>query len=250
MKRRVFITAHQGLGDHLVCLSLYLQVARHYDSCIIPVKAEYYATLQQLVQFQPNIVLDRLFARFIKEQIWLRSRIYSFFRIESVKLGYFGSDFLDTEETLLDANFYLQAGLDPDTRWKLFNYQRDLPEEDEVFRILGCDQGPYIFLHEDRARGFTINRNLLNKNLRIIEPNLNQATFNILSYRKVLENAREIHCIESSFSIYVDNLGIGGIKKFAHRYSRPEVLNDPLHAMTYLTQWNIFWAQNGELRNV
>jgi len=243
MKTKIFIAAHQGLGDHLVCASLYFQIAQKYDLCIIPVKPEYYATVQQLVGAHPNIILDRLFARFPWEQIRHKIKLYSFFGIESIKLGYFGTNFLVDKSMLLDTNFYLQAKLSPAARWEFFDYQRNLQDEEDVFRILKCNEQPYLFLHEDKYRGFSIDRKYLNQKYRIIEPNLDQDTFNILSYRKVLENASEIHCIESSFSVLIDNLGIEAVPKFAHRYSRPEVLNDPRHAITFRTDWQILTGE-------
>jgi hypothetical protein len=54
----------------------------------------------------------------------------------------------------------------------------------------------------------------------------------------IIENAEEIHCIESSFSAYIDNLMLGNLK-FAHRYARPEARDDFKHEFTYKAYWKI-----------
>jgi hypothetical protein len=59
-----------------------------------------------------------------------------------------------------------------------------------------------------------------------------------MDYRLIIENALEIHCIESSFSVFVDNLLLDNLK-VAHRYARPEARDDFKHEFTYMAQWKI-----------
>jgi hypothetical protein len=54
----------------------------------------------------------------------------------------------------------------------------------------------------------------------------------------IIENSFEIHCIESSFSAFIEMLDLS-IPKFAHRYARPEAKNDFCHEYTYKSAWQI-----------
>jgi hypothetical protein len=210
-----------------------------YDKCLIPVTRQSYSTLKQIFLQHDNIVLDKIQWKVPYEQIRMREGLYSKWGFPTLKLGYFGSNFLVDDSILLDENFYLQAQMSPESRWNNFDYPRSYEAEECAFSLLNCADGPYVFLHEDLGRGFSVQRERLPNGIRIIEPNLDKKKFNILAYRKVLEHASEIHCIESSFSIFADNLMLQNNLKFAHRYSRPEVLNDSKHAISYKTHWNI-----------
>ena len=74
---------------------------------------------------------------------------------------------------------------------------------------------PYIFIHED-AR-FKLDRSKLPSDIRIISPE-DTLTPCICDYAKLIENAKEVHCIESSFTFMIDLMGLN--KFVAHRYAR------------------------------
>jgi hypothetical protein len=114
-----------------------------------------------------------------------------------------------------------------------------MEEEIELFDELGCKKGEYQFLHEDPQRNFLVNRKYLNPNLKVITPNKLLKNSNFFNYGYVLENAAEIHCIESSFAALIESLDIR-VPKYAHRYARPEAANDFHHEFTYKSTWNIY----------
>jgi hypothetical protein len=73
----------------------------------------------------------------------------------------------------------------------------------------------------------------------IITPNKLLKNSNFFNYGYVLENAAEIHCIESSFAALIEILDIR-VPKYVHRYARPEAANDFHHEFTYKSTWNIY----------
>jgi hypothetical protein len=98
--------------------------------------------------------------------------------------------------------FYEQVQVPRQVRYDYFHVERDSEEEKRVFNKLNPENEPYIFIHEDAARGFLLNRDhFLNKNLKIIE---NDVTENIFHFTKILEESQEIHCMESSFKTLID----------------------------------------------
>jgi AraC-like DNA-binding protein len=142
-----------------------------------------------------------------------------------------------------DENFYSQLNLSFLKRWEKFFVPRVSDKEDEVYNLLVNDEAKkngYIFLHEDRERSFVIDRKLLPQDVLIIEPKQNIKDINFFDYLKIIENADQIHCIESSFAALIESLGLNSKPKFAHRYARPEAFYDYKHEFTYRTEWTIY----------
>jgi hypothetical protein len=98
--------------------------------------------------------------------------------------------------------FYEQVQIPHKVRYDYFYVERDLEEEQRVFNKLNPDNEPYIFIHEDAARGFLLDRDhFIDSDLKVIE---NDVTENIFHFTKILEEAQEIHCMESSFKTLID----------------------------------------------
>ena len=73
-----------------------------------------------------------------------------------------------------------------------------------------------------------------NSNNKIKELN-NIRTSNIFNYIKILENAKEIHSIDSSILLLIDQLNIN-VKTYVHRYTRTQ----PLGYVVYRNENLIF----------
>lgn len=156
-----------------------------------------------------------------------------------IKMGWDGENFPSKSSSKWDENFYHQSSLDFDMRWDNFYAPRNREREDELFILLGCDKGEYAFLHEDETRKYIIDLKYISPKLKIIKSDYSLKDFSIFDYRKVIENATEIHCMESSFSALIESMQLSDIPLFAHRYIRPEVLRDPWYAFTYRLNWEI-----------
>ena len=239
MGEAVYIVGHQGLGDHLVCNGLYREYASTHTLCILGVTKRYEATVLRMVSDLSNVRLavypDKYFYAYSVAHSKLLKEKAGF---AVLQLGYFGIDFFTDPNLRLDANFYFQANLDLSLRWNNFKYERDINKEQELFDFFDCSSSKYIFLHEDKTRNYQIMRDRLPSDVRIIEPNIELRNFNFFDYRMIIENSFEIHCIESSFSAFIEMLDLS-IPKFAHRYARPEAKNDFCHEYTYKSAWQI-----------
>jgi len=186
-----------------------------------------------------NIELVSYPANFERQLLNAHRENLSKLSVNILNLGYFGTGFMDYRRLRFDENFYDQAGVDFQERWSGFKYERNFRAEDELFMTLGCDREPYVFLHEDASRNFLVDRNFLPKNMKIVEPKFSDPNSRFFNYQKVIENATEIHVIESSFCAYIESLNLG-VKKFAHRYARPEASQDYCHEFTYRSDWMVY----------
>jgi hypothetical protein len=110
--------------------------------------------------------------------------------------------------------FYKGAGVDFDARFDKFYYLRDVEAEETVYKKYNTHNLPYIFVHDDPARGYQVN---VDWKFLIIRNNINE---NIFNYYKILQNAEEIHCMESSFRCLIETLDIVKPKLVFHYYIR------------------------------
>jgi len=233
----IVITPHQGLGDHLICLGIYRYYSTHYKKVLILVKKSYYAELSNLFKHTRNVTFIKIPAK----RGWTITRIIQFFsklfRIRTLGLGTYGENFF-IPNIRFDHNFYLQAGVPFEERWNNFFYERDLIKEERLYLELDCQSQKYIFLHEDERRGMIIERSLIPSGLRVIKVSVKSTEYNLVDYRKVIENASAIHVIESAFAAFIECLPLN-VPLFAHRYARPEAKNDFRHEFTYKKPWKI-----------
>jgi len=233
----VFIQCHQGLGDHLICNGIYLNLAMNNSFVLIPVRKRYESELEKLIKHAPNIKTISYPDFYFTEMTIAHGEILANKGFKILKLGYFNKKYLELADRF-DESFYVQANLDFRHRWDSFAYSANRAEEEHVFRELVGNKDSFAFLHDDINRGFQINESLVSPDLEIIRPNRRKTS--IFDYRLVIERATEIHCIESSFSVFIDNLGVSAPKKFIHRYARPEAINDKKHEASYKSNWKIF----------
>jgi hypothetical protein len=154
-----------------------------------------------------------------------------------LRLGHYEKDFLMKLNLKFDEAFYAQAGFDFELRWSNFLYKRDLRREHNILRKYKLAEGEeFTLIHHDPSRGFIIDSSKVKGKGKILEIKKFQG-YTIFDYRELIERAAELHFIESSFSVFTDNIGVINTNKYIHRYSRPEALNDTRHEASYRSKW-------------
>jgi hypothetical protein len=147
-----------------------------------------------------------------------------------LKIGIFGHNFMKNVNSF-DESFYKQSSINYSCRWDNFRYVIEQEKQLEI------PDKEYIFVHDDISRNLNIKSEYL-KNANIYRPNHmlgKQSSSSIFHYINILEKAKEIHCMDSSFACMIDHLPfLKQKKKFIHRYLRKES-NNP----EYLNNWNI-----------
>ena len=112
-------------------------------------------------------------------------------------------------------------------------YTRNYEREEALYNLLRCDElGSYCLVHNNSTYGSPIDV-LSDKAVIEFKP---MGSFTIFDWRKVIENASEIHCIDSSLANFVDAIGS---EADLHYYITNKV---PLKAdRTLLTKnWNVY----------
>lgn len=239
--KRYFIMNHLGLGDHIICNAIYRHYCDNGNTVIIPAKSHNTQAVQDMMSDKENAIILSLNSGSPENEMASNAGHYASTGYEIIHLGRYGSNFLVNQSIRYDHNFYNQAGVNFDERWDSFHIPPNQEREEEVYQFL-CDEQEYVFLHEDTKRGFIVDRSHIDTKYKIVSPVSDglgsENKFRFCDYRKVIENASEIHCIESSFCALIESLNIGK-KRHAHRYCRPEASLDFCHEFTYKNDWKI-----------
>jgi hypothetical protein len=200
---------HLGLGDHLICHGLVRNRAGQGEPLGIFAKHHYAESVGFMFRDHPNIrvlaVADNREARsFLRRHVYLP--------VETI-----GFEFLSQNQGDFATDFYRQANIDYSHRWGDFHVMRDRAREEALFRRLVPDAAPYVFVHDDPSRGLRIDRALIRRDLPIVFPTRG-ITDNIFDYCTLLEQAQEIHCMDSSFRHLTDCLTAVAGRLFLHYY--------------------------------
>lgn len=178
------INVHQGLGDQIECQGIVRHYAERYDSvyllCTQPHNLE---ALRFMYRDNPSI------------QVVTQE--------ETERIPQVGLQGLDLHGFAFDGNnaamkFYKAAGVPFEFRKEKFYLERDEEAEKETLAQLNPTGEDFIFVHDDPVRGYNIN---IDTDLKIIRNTPHVAFFSMLG---VIEKAKEIHCMSSSYFCLLD----------------------------------------------
>lgn len=209
-ERPLFVRWHLGVGDSLICNGLVRHFAKQ-QAVIIPCKHQNLASVQFQFRDNPNIDVLPVADDAEADRQSMRAQ-------DVLRLGMFGDNFSFKE---WDRVMYEQAGIPFDVRWSGFYYERERSTEfyPPLMGEVTTSKGAYYFLHEDAKRNFVIRDNLL-PSMMGVEAERTPGT--IFDYRMIIENATEIHCIDSVFAILADSIPTTAKRHVLHLYARPD----------------------------
>ena len=200
----IVIHHHLGLGDHIDCNGMVRYFSELYNENMIQVfsKPQYFEMIEYMYRDNDRINVNLVNNEYQGVTDFLvenKSTVDDFFRV--------GHEHYPTNPSN-DKNcweyFYEQLEFDYDVKYDYFNMQRDMDEEERVYNKLNPSNEEYIFVHDDEARGFKID---IDNDLKIIR---NDITENIFHFPMILEKAKEIHVMESSFKSMVEHFDVDG----------------------------------------
>lgn len=240
MKPTLYIELDHGLGDNIICAGLLNYLAEH-NEVYVSITGRQIKNRHTYNTFFANtkiIFVDERYSnvRIAEQDIVLKQNGREIRHVNKVADP-------KTVFTQLQSNTIRQRGAQlayplgffidrPISYKEKFKY---CPLRKNSFNVLQipAPKKPYIFMHEDEERGYLIDRKRIKSKLPIVkvkyDPNVS-----VLAYRELIENAAEIHCIDSSIFHLVNALlwpnkhisdvkgKTNGIPKlFYHWYARP-----------------------------
>ena len=231
--KKLAIHHHLGLGDHLDCNGMVRYILKNsdFDKICVFSKSNYYEMIEYMYRDNPDISVVKIDKSLNENQQvfeYVKNNEFEHF----LRVGFENYPFL--KEHLYDKNcwefFYDQVKIPYSARIDYFYFERDNKQEQRVYEKLNPKNKPFIFVHDDESRGFKVDRkHFVDSKLETVE---NDVTENIFYFTKILEEAEEIHCMESSFKSLID-LYAKTDKIFYHDFR-----NQPLGNYTN-KKWNI-----------
>jgi hypothetical protein len=221
---------HLGLGDMLICAGMIRHFYQTCDELTIFCKKHNLTSVKFMYRDLQNLKIISV-SDDCEAVEFINSNIH-----ETDNLKVIGFNKLNSNLNIsFDQQFYEMANIPHDHKWSKFFIERDSQKEQIVYDSLVKDDD-YIFIHEDVKRNFTINRSKINTNLNVVIPDTN-ITPNIFDYISVIENAKEVHCIDSSFISMVDLLNVND-HLFYHKYARTP--NSTFFVPSLKLNWTVY----------
>jgi hypothetical protein len=206
-----YIYNHLGLGDHIICNGLYREIINTNDFYTLFVKHHNVETVSFMIKDLNNISIKSV-------------------NDDSEVISYLTANNISRESIILigfcqiplpgakdfDDSFYIQHNLPFEKRWSSFKCDRDIESEKNIFDKFNVKEGEYVFIHDDKSRGYEIDESyIVNKELPIIRPIIG-LTKNSFDYCYLMENSKESHFIDSSFRLIFDSLQLRNTDIFFH----------------------------------
>jgi hypothetical protein len=116
--------------------------------------------------------------------------------------------------------------------WDNFYFQRDIEKEKLIYYSIV--KGEYVFIHDDKSRGFTIRNEYVPKGVQVVRLN-EHPDISILDCLSLVENAKEVHLSNTGLVSFIDQMGIIHDNLNYHKYTRPAIFEQPLLRLN----WNI-----------
>ena len=228
------VLTHLGLGDQIACNGLIRELYKLHSKLYVYSKLKYFYSVEFMFRDLENLHVLPMeeggaisFASYYKIKNFYRIR-YPFDNMPS--------------DTVVEKGFYYQAGIDFEKKWESFFVKRNPEREENLFNRLGLKPNEYVFLHDDKSRGQTIDEDrIAEKGLKIVRADP-EYTNNVFDFCKIIENSREVHVIESCIMCMIDLVfqntfrGVKG-KLFEHRYAKPI---KPFEYPTNKLDWRIY----------
>jgi hypothetical protein len=198
----LYIHQHLGLGDHIFGNGMirYILKMSDYDVIGLFAKSNYFDMVDYMYRDDVNIKVIEVDGN--NEYGGVRDYLSENLDFKSHFLRVGHEHYHPNPNKCCAELFYEQVNVPFIHRYDSFYFERDIQEEQRVFDKLNPKNEPFVFIHDDPSRGFKIDRSYLaNSNLKIVE---NDPTENIFYFIKIIEEAKEIHAMESSFRLLIE----------------------------------------------
>jgi len=213
----ITILHHLGLGDQIMLNGMVRHFAEN-ENVNIFVKQNHEKSVEFMykdIRDRVNIIpIDNVNPSYIRSKIPKGSRV--------LPLATYGMNDATwnvyTSATNWAHGVYLQAKVNPLYMYSKFKIVRDPSSEIQI------NKSDYIFVHDDHERNLHININsdkfiyrphskIVDKKNLFFESN----NYNIFDYVSLIENANEVHCIDSSYAWMIEMMKLGNkSKNFLH----------------------------------
>lgn len=222
----VYIYHHLGLGDHIIANGMVRTLIEGVENPFLFCKPRNFKNVKYMYSDLKNLKFILMEDDQIKN--FIRFNPSNNYKI----IGHEAENYrIDRDQSPIDYIFYDIARVSLENKWSNFFIPRNKQLEDNAFKILNLDpEEDYVFIHD--APGRIISK--LDSKFRIIKPD--NENIGIFEFMGIIEKAKEVHCINSSFYCLIDCAQLKKENIFLHTYTNP---GNPNLLGTYKLKWKI-----------
>lgn len=214
-----FIYHHLGLGDHIICNGLVRKIINENEEFSLFSKRENADSVRFMYRDLKNLQVHEVIDDAKASWVLAESKPE-----KTILIGHSAVyDIIRKYNCNWDHAFYIQMEIPFSERWNAFHVERDLEGEVNLYNELNPDDSEYALIHSKDSQGVDrINYKKIDDNLKkiFVEPK-----GHIFNYLTLIEKAKEIHCIDSSFKHLVESVDTKSVlyyhKNFKARIDNP-----------------------------
>jgi hypothetical protein len=199
-----YVHTHQGLGDQFTNNAIVRYYYNLYNEITIFSSHRDFEQIKFMYRDLPNLYIIPVKDDTEAGEIVQTKGAYP---NDYIRVGF---EKITTKHGTFDESMYLGENLPYDYKWKNFYIERDLEKEKLVFKELNPNNEKYIFCH-------SVDLNKVRSDLKIINNDMN---FMVTDHMLLLENAEEIHLMQSSIKDLVCCMKLDKPKCYLHNYVR------------------------------
>ena len=227
----LYIHHHMGLGDMIHLNGMVRKLLKDdndYNTISVFSKNCYKEMTEWMYRDEPRIdvigIDENGLERHLVDQVLTKKLIGTDDKFLRVGHEYYRDQCNENGPMPCDMIFYNQINMPYSCRFDDCYWERDMEEENRVYNKLAPKDQDYIFVHDDPNRkevsgGFVIRDDQTNSNLAIVRNDMDESIFHL---GMLLENAKEVHVMESSIRCMVEFLKPGllenGVKLYFHNF--------------------------------
>jgi hypothetical protein len=200
-----YIYHHLGLGDHIICNGMVRHYKEIYGKVTVFCKPHNYENVKYMYRDDEDITVLSVGEDWDVNVYIFENKISN----DVIKIGF--DKLMNYPMTKFDEAFYKIAELPFEYRFSKFSFLRDFDKENEAFNYVNPNNEEYIFVHGN------VDKNKIRTDLKIIENPIEFGVFDIL---KIIENATEVHIMESSIKCLVNSYVFEKPSFYYHQYIR------------------------------
>ena len=199
-----YIYHHLGLGDHIICNGLvrYFCKKNKSKNISLVVKERNFNNVSRMYKGFENICFTK-----VDDDKGFLSLYSKCSATPVLRVG-----FEKTRPNDFDVSFYDCAQISFSERWNSWDLERDDEQEKKIIEEFDVT-GDYIFVHDSSSVDkYNLN---IDSDLPQIRPKRLSSEKSIFDWLGVIENAKEIHCVNSSFIHLINSYNFNN-KKYYH----------------------------------
>lgn len=223
---KLIIHHHAGLGDAIICNGLVNYLSKDYN-IYLAAYCNIYNHLEYLYSENENVKL--LSYEDPKE-------IYNNSDLPILRIGF------EKNKKSFNTSFYEQINLPYEISFDYFHIPNDENRVDKIYNHLLSHygvNGDYILIHRTSSYG-EVDLEIENSLPRVFVEKETDIFKNIFLYSKLIQNANEIHCVDSSFLHLVERVDTQA-ELFFHAYKTQNQISEKLFLKK---NWNIINKKN------